>query len=589
MTFSPTKSLYSPLSPNKIRLLILHPGKGDDAIKCSLKTALLNIKTLTDREPWSRNTFEIQVRKRSGSTIEKLQERYRGLNQPRYETLSYCWGPEGDYRSINIDGHFVPVRRNLWWALYHLRHRVRGVKRTLWVDALCINQNDIPERSAQVSIMGSIYATASGVLIWAGEEANGSTEAMKAISAVPSQSRYLDPETGLNPMYNPLYIRHEEEFIALCTRPYWGRLWVIQEVCLAARLKIHCGPASVSWDAFRKFWDAFGGLIAEENTADYVPVLLQELIKLSQGGRQSLEEIICSSRHFECADPRDRLYGILGLLDIQEPKLNKLDPRPIPKFPAVDYSKTSGQLYADLMRWSLASGEVSPANTLIFSQNTQRALEFPFPGTPSTKYAELEGKDPEEAFPILFAHENCTEIVSAVGPLECVEYSHAERAFRWTDAPATEFPTRSLDMNFLEPENFRYMLETQQDDGVDLDVIDLDLQKKTDLEMLGVFRRFQTGMGWWYVGPPDVREGDVIDGRSMLLLRHYNLGSEVTVVGKVVKYDPRPLKMKNINADGELDWTKFVPVENEPRQIFEPFAGDLQAFLTLSEIQVVTR
>ncbi|KAG4438506.1 hypothetical protein IFR05_006029 [Cadophora sp. M221] len=588
MTSSPTKPLYSPLSPNEIRLLILHPGKGDDAIKCTLKTALLSIKKLTDREPWSRNTFEVQARKRSGSAIEKLQGRYRGLQQPSYETLSYCWGPEGDYRSINIDGHFVPVRRNLWWALYHLRHRVRGMKRTMWVDALCINQNNIPERNAQVSIMGSIYATASGVLIWAGEEADGSTEAMKAISAVPSQSRHLDPERGFDPMYNPLYIRHEEEFVALCRRPYWGRLWVIQEVCLAARLKIHCGPASVSWDAFRKFWDAFGGLVAEENTSDYVPVLLQELIKLSQGGRQSLKELICSSRHFECADPRDRLYGILGLLDIQEPKPNKLHPRPIPKFPAVDYSKTPGELYADLMRWCLASGEVSPANTLIFSHNTQRALEFPFPGTPNTKYSELEGKDPGEKFPILFAQEKCTEIVSTVGQPECVEYSHADKAFKWTDALATKLESRVLDINFSEAENFRYMLETQHD-GVKLDIIDLDLQKRTDVKMLGIFRRFQTGTGWWYVGPPNVREGDVIDERSMLLLRHYNPGSEVTIVGKVVEYDPRLLQMKNFNVDGELDLTKFVPVRNGPREIFEPYPGDLQAFLTLSEIQVVTR
>ncbi|PVH71655.1 heterokaryon incompatibility, partial [Cadophora sp. DSE1049] len=147
-----------------------------------------------------------------------------------YETLSYCWGPEGTYRCIDIDGHSVPIRRNLWWALYHLRYRVRGMKRTLWIDALCINQNDISERNAQVSIMGSIYASASGVLIWAGEEAEGSTEALKAIGEIPSQGKLFHSENGGELMYNPLYVRHEEEFYALCTRPYWGRLWVIQEV-----------------------------------------------------------------------------------------------------------------------------------------------------------------------------------------------------------------------------------------------------------------------------------------------------------------------------------------------------------------------
>ncbi|PVH71656.1 hypothetical protein DL98DRAFT_520937 [Cadophora sp. DSE1049] len=255
--------------------------------------------------------------------------------------------------------------------------------------------------------------------------------------------------------------------------------------------------------------------------------------------------------------------------------MNKLDPRPIPRFPAVDYSKTTGLLYADLMRWCLAGGEISSNDTLVFSQNVQRALEYPFPGTPATRYAELEGHDPEETFPVLFTEEKCSEIVSAVGPLERVDYSYRDRSFRWTDvSPHAELRTCALDIDLSEAESFRCMLKTQQDDGVDMDVIDHDLLEKIHVELLGTFRRFQTSTGWWYVGPPDIRKGDVIDQDSMLLLRHYNPGNEIAIVGRGVKYDPRGLKMKNTNAQGELDLTKFVPVGKRPVEAFEPFPGE---------------
>ncbi|PMD42980.1 heterokaryon incompatibility, partial [Hyaloscypha variabilis F] len=136
---------------------------------------------------------------------------------PKFEALSYCWGPDESYKSIEINGHLVPVRRNLWWALRHLRHGVYGMRRTLWIDALCINQNDVNERSAQVSIMGSIYSTASRVLVWIGEESEESQAAFGCMRC----------------LFNSQDL---ENFHFLCQKPYWERLWIIQELCLASRL-----------------------------------------------------------------------------------------------------------------------------------------------------------------------------------------------------------------------------------------------------------------------------------------------------------------------------------------------------------------
>ncbi|KAI1742716.1 heterokaryon incompatibility protein-domain-containing protein [Xylaria scruposa] len=87
-------------------------------------------------------------------------------NQPTYEALSYCWGDASDKRLIFCDGRPFPVGQNLEEALRHLRQSEGA--RILWIDAICINQNDLSERASQVKLMRHIYRTASRVLVWLG-------------------------------------------------------------------------------------------------------------------------------------------------------------------------------------------------------------------------------------------------------------------------------------------------------------------------------------------------------------------------------------------------------------------------------------
>jgi hypothetical protein len=80
--------------------------------------------------------------------------------------LSYVWGDIRDSANITFDGRTVSVTKSLETALRHLRYPDKS--RTLWVDYVCINQEDIQERSQQVAKMGSIYEQATSVLIWLG-------------------------------------------------------------------------------------------------------------------------------------------------------------------------------------------------------------------------------------------------------------------------------------------------------------------------------------------------------------------------------------------------------------------------------------
>ncbi len=133
----PLKYQYRPLtSPHSTRLIELLPGSGSDPISCSLRPV-----NLEDAQP--------------------------------FEALSYIWGRESDKRAVFCFDHgTVPqsknstlgVTLNCWHALHRLRFEDKS--RHLWIDAICINQEDRKERSQQVSLMGNLYRMANCVLVY---------------------------------------------------------------------------------------------------------------------------------------------------------------------------------------------------------------------------------------------------------------------------------------------------------------------------------------------------------------------------------------------------------------------------------------
>jgi Heterokaryon incompatibility protein (HET) len=95
---------------------------------------------------------------------------------PGYYALSYCWGDPSITAPMHIDGVEVQVTANLDVALRHFRAaegelRDKRPQMRWWIDAICINQSDLDERSQQVQLMGDIYSGASRVVVWLGEEA----------------------------------------------------------------------------------------------------------------------------------------------------------------------------------------------------------------------------------------------------------------------------------------------------------------------------------------------------------------------------------------------------------------------------------
>lgn len=85
---------------------------------------------------------------------------------PKFEALSYVWGPRHFTQPININGHEFKVTRSIDDALRRLRRRWQS--RVVWVDQICINQDDLDERSSQVLLMGKLYSKAERVVAWLG-------------------------------------------------------------------------------------------------------------------------------------------------------------------------------------------------------------------------------------------------------------------------------------------------------------------------------------------------------------------------------------------------------------------------------------
>jgi hypothetical protein len=129
-----------------------------------------------------------------------------------YEALSYVWGGSDKPKSIFIDNQYLAVTLNLHVAL--LRLRDRGIPRFIWVDAVCINQEDEQEKEHQIQSMAKIYGKASRVIVWLGERADDSDVALEAIRAADKPTNTLNKEII------------QQAILPLLQRPWFRRIWV---------------------------------------------------------------------------------------------------------------------------------------------------------------------------------------------------------------------------------------------------------------------------------------------------------------------------------------------------------------------------
>ncbi|RYP24938.1 hypothetical protein DL765_000166 [Monosporascus sp. GIB2] len=135
-----------------------------------------------------------------------------------YEALSYVWGSEQKPYSISINGGDFPVTANLHAALLRLRDRF--IERIIWIDAICINQEDTSEKETQVQRMAEIYTQATRVLVWLGAAEAGGDQALRDIRFA-ADNGHIEISRDES---------KQQAIVALLEREYFRRIWVRTEI-----------------------------------------------------------------------------------------------------------------------------------------------------------------------------------------------------------------------------------------------------------------------------------------------------------------------------------------------------------------------
>ncbi|KAJ2896945.1 uncharacterized protein MKZ38_005089 [Zalerion maritima] len=292
---------YSPLGPGQFRLVRILPTRMS-TIKCEMFHEIV-------RDP------------------------------PPYIAISYAWGDAGDTRKIRLDGVNVPVAASLHGALQAIRKDIASA--LVWVDALCIDQQNKEERTVQVQLMTSIYQKAQSIAIWLGPEEDDSSVALKFLVDVSKLAN--SPSKDIKGFISSQIDKNEVgSTVALFERDYWRRLWVVQEVLNAKAVDVYCGDSKVPWDIFslasrlfnryRADLDYYFPAYSQDNKqkrasviskgpytysqvlAFHGPGSLLDISQFQDNGPDSLLEALCKCRKKLSADPRDKVFGILGVL-----------------------------------------------------------------------------------------------------------------------------------------------------------------------------------------------------------------------------------------------------------------------------------
>lgn len=327
---------YEPLEgPRDIRLVHILPGQVDEPILCTIQHVSLDLS-------------------------------------PEYNAISYTWGDLSIKHTIICDGTKVEITLNLFDALHQFRRRDNV--HVIWADQLCIDQENIAERNMQVGVMGEIYSRCQSCLAFLGKAVGEDFDALDLVEdiakispATPlSQGGALrDTETDIDrfsarrdPRWKALY-----KFFG---RPWFSRVWIIQEAVLSPRCALFYGSRESSLSVLGEFLQAIlensnRWNLGTEIGNDEKKAFGRDVNRaMALAGSSSIRKRIGNSkivsdgllysnlaltRYAAATDPRDKIYGILGLVD-------HLQERVIP-----DYNMETAEVYNMIARRLVKSGE----------------------------------------------------------------------------------------------------------------------------------------------------------------------------------------------------------------------------------------
>ncbi|KAK1765883.1 heterokaryon incompatibility protein-domain-containing protein, partial [Phialemonium atrogriseum] len=296
------KYQYRHLIGTQIRLLRVFPGLPSEPIRCRLETVALG-------------------------------------TAPPFEAVSYVWGSADLVRFVVIDndgeGDDESTRLDVTDSAYSIiaRRRSRWHERLLWIDGLCIDQENLDERASQVQMMGALYANARRVVAWLGP-----CSTAHVVQSFLAQLRYKKEGLGYSveqlkdatadPM-GPQWLALSDFFL----NPWFTRMWIVQEVALSKELHLLYGDVCMDWDVVRQslsilmgkhmmgnFPQMDGSFFSKERQRIFrglcnVDVMLELRGDVDCSRDLTLATALECALEFECKDERDKIYALLSLME----------------------------------------------------------------------------------------------------------------------------------------------------------------------------------------------------------------------------------------------------------------------------------
>jgi len=350
---------YSPIGKQQTRLVLLKPGYPDEEIYAKL--------TVVDDTDLGSESFAYSALSYVWGSAPASHTVYIQDDIDESSSSTYNKETQAECRSRTLQTKALAIRPNLHDALIHLRSRKIIVP--IWIDALCIDQNDAQERSNQVQKMGSIYMNAQFVSVWLGTNEDSAIPAFRLARELTDMHALGDTPRDSRPSVQ------WDSLSRLTHHAWFTRAWVVQEVVFARRVTFHCGGESIAWDdlqdaigIFNKYFHHIPlGVYATKHgrrrvlkpkplAADLLVSLCSNIFRrtpaISHESTIGLETLVSLAAMCDTSDPRDKVYALLGIAkefnNAGHPDAhayaNGLPPR-------VDYTKDLFQVYRDFLKW----------------------------------------------------------------------------------------------------------------------------------------------------------------------------------------------------------------------------------------------
>ena len=251
---------------------------------------------------------------------------------PAYEAISYVWGSGLDRAEIIINNSRFNITKNLHDAFAALRYSASV--RTMWADQVCVDQSSVTERSHQVQKMGMIYGTAKSVVVHLGVPTERTGTDMQHLQSF--LQRHV--QGGPAPWSHIAIPDLERSVSNIIGRRWFERIWTVQEAVLARHIVLQCGQYRIQWTADLRTLRALvfrvkSAIVSplynlHERAAkelDWMPLLHILESQMRQAARRegvvlqrNLLDVAFDFRHRRCADPRDRYFAILSIVENEQ-------------------------------------------------------------------------------------------------------------------------------------------------------------------------------------------------------------------------------------------------------------------------------